>query len=165
MYAYKAVPPSTKNVEDLKLMIIAATELHGGCVARVAGRPWSAVTFVPSARRPGASQPVAQLEDNERDTARVYLLEDRAHRLLRCRPLEYNHRHRVRDHVVQHPLEEVVPALHPRRVGRRRRSPANGMLALSTRSPGLILGTGQGEITTDIEAHTERARAGRTVRR
>jgi hypothetical protein len=61
LYAYKGVSPSAKSVDDLKLMIMAATELHGDCVARVAGRPWSAVTFVPSARRPGASHPVAQL--------------------------------------------------------------------------------------------------------
>jgi hypothetical protein len=61
LYAYKGVPPSPKSVEDLKLMIMAATALHGGCVARAAGRPWSAVTFVPSARRPGATHPVAQL--------------------------------------------------------------------------------------------------------
>lgn len=61
LYAYKATTPSLKSLNDLKLMVMAATRLHSGCVARIAGRPWSAVTFVPSARRPGATHPVAQL--------------------------------------------------------------------------------------------------------
>jgi hypothetical protein len=61
LYAYKAVPPSPKSADDLSLMVMAATRLHGDCLARRAGRPWSAVTFVPSAQRPGATHPVAQL--------------------------------------------------------------------------------------------------------
>lgn len=35
LYAYKALPPSPKSVDDLKLMIMTATELHGSCVTRV----------------------------------------------------------------------------------------------------------------------------------
>src|ERR1700756_3251222 len=51
--AYKQVPPAAKCLEDMQLMVLAATYIHGPCVAKVAGEPWSAITFVPSAARPG----------------------------------------------------------------------------------------------------------------
>ena len=59
--AHKQIPPSTKNAEDMALMILVAMYLHRGCVTRVAGRPWSAVTFIPSVSRPGPEHPTAQL--------------------------------------------------------------------------------------------------------
>lgn len=62
--AYKGRPPSEKSAVDMALVVIAATWLHHDCVARVAGRPWSAVTFIPSASRPGIDHPVAELARN-----------------------------------------------------------------------------------------------------
>jgi len=61
VFGYKAEPPAPKCRRDLRLMVFAATTLHGRCVARRIGSPWDAVTFVPSLRRPGREHPVAQL--------------------------------------------------------------------------------------------------------
>ncbi len=58
--AYKASPPAPKCAQDLRLMTVAATYLHGRCIAATTGR-WQAVTFVPSAKRPGGAHPVADL--------------------------------------------------------------------------------------------------------
>lgn len=52
--------PSHKCLQDLKLMMLAGTWLHGECIARTAGW-WQVVTFVPSASRPGPEHPVAEL--------------------------------------------------------------------------------------------------------
>lgn len=59
--AYKQVPPAPKCLEDMKLMVLAATYIHGACIAKAAGGPWSAVTFVPSATRSGPEHPAADL--------------------------------------------------------------------------------------------------------
>lgn len=59
--AYKQVPPAPKCLDDMRLMVLAATYLHGACIAQAAGGPWSAVTFVPSATRPGPEHPAAEL--------------------------------------------------------------------------------------------------------
>jgi hypothetical protein len=59
--AYKQIPPALKCGDDMRLMILAATYVHGSCIARVAGAPWAAVTFVPSATRPGPEHPTAEL--------------------------------------------------------------------------------------------------------
>ncbi|RZS38868.1 hypothetical protein EV193_10479 [Herbihabitans rhizosphaerae] len=61
VWAYKERPPAPKCANDMALMIKAAETLHGDCIARQAGGPWTAITFVPSAGRPGASHPVANL--------------------------------------------------------------------------------------------------------
>jgi hypothetical protein len=61
MRSYKERPPVTKSVKDLSLMVLAATALHGDCIARPAGRPWSAVTFVPSTHHPVDRHPLAEL--------------------------------------------------------------------------------------------------------
>jgi hypothetical protein len=61
MWTYKQRPPVTKSVKDLSLMVLAATALHGDCIARAAGRPWSAVTFVPSTRQAIDRHPLAEL--------------------------------------------------------------------------------------------------------
>ncbi|NLT57181.1 MAG: hypothetical protein GXX79_21990 [Actinomycetales bacterium] len=61
VFAYKNLThPVGKCLTDLGLMIKAATALHGDCIAREAGGPWTVVTFVPSAARPGLSHPVSQ---------------------------------------------------------------------------------------------------------
>lgn len=52
--------PSPGCLDDLRLMILAGTLLHGECVARSVGW-WQVVTFVPSATRPGPEHPVAEL--------------------------------------------------------------------------------------------------------
>lgn len=54
------VQPSPGCLADLKLMMLAGTLLHGGCIARTVGW-WQVVTFVPSATRPGPEHPVADL--------------------------------------------------------------------------------------------------------
>jgi hypothetical protein len=59
--AYKRIPPAPKCLEDMQLMVLAATYIHGPCIAKAAGDPWSAVTFVPSATRPGPEHPAADL--------------------------------------------------------------------------------------------------------
>lgn len=61
MWTYKQRPPVTKSVKDLSLMVLAATVLHGGCIARAAGRPWSALTYVPSTHHPIDRHPLAEL--------------------------------------------------------------------------------------------------------
>lgn len=61
MYAYKSRPPAHRCANDLALTILGATVLHRDCVARVAGGPWEAVTYVPSARAQGRAHPAAQL--------------------------------------------------------------------------------------------------------
>jgi hypothetical protein len=58
--AYKAPTPALKCVQDLQLMMGAATYLHGRCIAAMVGW-WQVVTFVPSASRPGGEHPVAGL--------------------------------------------------------------------------------------------------------
>lgn len=61
MWTYKQRPPVTKSVKDLSLMVLAATALHSNCIARAAGQPWSAVTYVPSTRHPIDRHPLAVL--------------------------------------------------------------------------------------------------------
>lgn len=61
MYAYKRTPPVEKCANDLALMILGGSILHGECIARAAGVWWGVITFVPSAKRPGADHPAAQL--------------------------------------------------------------------------------------------------------
>lgn len=60
VYSYKRRPPAPKCVQDLNLMMLAGTWLHGACIARMVGW-WQVVTFVPSADRPGPDHPVAGL--------------------------------------------------------------------------------------------------------
>lgn len=59
--AYKQIPPAPKCLDDMRLMVLGATYIHGSCIARAAGEPWAAVTFVPSVNRPGAEHPAAEL--------------------------------------------------------------------------------------------------------
>lgn len=64
MYGYKSMSgPSEEIRRDLKLLVLAGSYLHRRCVAAVVGGPWSTVTFVPSAKRPGMDHPVLQLAD------------------------------------------------------------------------------------------------------
>jgi pyrimidine operon attenuation protein/uracil phosphoribosyltransferase len=58
---YKTVPPVPRCAADMALMVRAAGMIHSDCVEKAAGAPWSAVTFVSSASRPGAVHPVAEL--------------------------------------------------------------------------------------------------------
>lgn len=58
--AYKASPPARKCAQDLRLMTVTATYVHGRCIAATTGW-WQAITFVPSAARPGGEHPVADL--------------------------------------------------------------------------------------------------------
>lgn len=48
-------------------MILVATVLHGPCIARAVGHGWDAVTYVPSATRPGPEHPVRDLADQAAD--------------------------------------------------------------------------------------------------
>lgn len=48
-------------LNDLRLMVLAATRIHARCVVEAAGRIWDSVTFVPSRNRPIAKHPVAEL--------------------------------------------------------------------------------------------------------
>jgi predicted amidophosphoribosyltransferase len=59
--AYKRIPPAPKCLEDMKLMVLGATYLHGACLAHATGGLWTAVTFVSSADRPGPEHPAAEL--------------------------------------------------------------------------------------------------------
>jgi len=59
--AYKHSPPAPKCLDDMRLMVLGATFIHGPCLASTAGAVWTAVTFVPSAGRPGPEHPVAEL--------------------------------------------------------------------------------------------------------
>jgi len=52
--------PSLENLQDLQLMIHTASSLHGQCIAGDVGW-WEALTFVPSAKRPGTEHPVVEL--------------------------------------------------------------------------------------------------------
>ncbi len=54
------VQPSPGCMNDLRLMVLAGTLLHGECIARAVGW-WQVVTFVPAATRPGPEHPVAEL--------------------------------------------------------------------------------------------------------
>jgi hypothetical protein len=62
--AYKRIPPASKCAQDLALMVLAATFVHGNCMRGAVGQDWSALTFVPSASRPGPEHPVAELARN-----------------------------------------------------------------------------------------------------
>ncbi|MGH8920602.1 MAG: hypothetical protein ACRD0H_20100, partial [Actinomycetes bacterium] len=53
--------PSSKCLQDLKLMMLASTLLHGECIASTVGSWWQVLTFVPSQTRPGPEHPVAEL--------------------------------------------------------------------------------------------------------
>lgn len=55
VFRYKRTPPAPRCLEDLHLMMRVGSLLHAGCVDAVSAAPWSAVTFVPSATRPGLS--------------------------------------------------------------------------------------------------------------
>jgi predicted amidophosphoribosyltransferase len=68
VYSYKRRPPAPKCAHDLNLMMLAGTWLHGTCIAHTVSW-WQAVTFVPSANRPGPDHPVAELA---RHVHRVY---------------------------------------------------------------------------------------------
>lgn len=57
--AYKRSPPVDECVENMHLVARVATILHGRCIEGLAGLPVEAVTFVPSAQRPGPDHPVA----------------------------------------------------------------------------------------------------------
>jgi len=61
-YAYKNTPPAATCVEDMQLMVNAATSIHGGCIAAVDSW-WDSITFVPSTKRdlPPREQPTAGL--------------------------------------------------------------------------------------------------------
>jgi hypothetical protein len=59
--AYKNSPPAEKCAQDMALMVLAATTIHADCIEKFVGKPWSTVTFVPSAKRPGSTHPVAEL--------------------------------------------------------------------------------------------------------
>lgn len=62
MYGYKgALASSDENRRDLKYLVLSAMHLHRHCIGAAVGRPWSAVTFVSSERRPGATHPVVEL--------------------------------------------------------------------------------------------------------
>lgn len=52
--------PASKCVTDLSLMILVGSLLQGACMAWHGGW-WGAVTFVPSASRPGPEHLVAEL--------------------------------------------------------------------------------------------------------
>ncbi|MGH4008022.1 MAG: hypothetical protein ACRDTH_07660, partial [Pseudonocardiaceae bacterium] len=54
------VQPSPGCLNDLKLMMLAGTLLHGQCIARTVGW-WQVVTFIPSVSYPGMEHPVAEL--------------------------------------------------------------------------------------------------------
>jgi phosphoribosylpyrophosphate synthetase len=57
---YKETPPAPGCLQDLRLLAGAGAYLHGRCIAATVGW-WQAVTFVPSAKRPGTVHPVAHL--------------------------------------------------------------------------------------------------------
>lgn len=59
--AYKQSPPAPKCADDLALMVLAATFIHGKCMQRAIGQPWTAITFVPSVNHPGPDHPVVEL--------------------------------------------------------------------------------------------------------
>lgn len=59
--AYKRTPPAEKCARDMNLMVAAATFLHDKCIAKAIGSSWEAITFVPSASKPGPEHPVAEL--------------------------------------------------------------------------------------------------------
>ncbi|HVL83044.1 MAG TPA: phosphoribosyltransferase [Pseudonocardia sp.] len=62
VWRYKhPVQPSPGCLDDLRLMMLAGTLLHGDCIARAVGLWWDVVTFVPSATRPGTGHPVVEL--------------------------------------------------------------------------------------------------------
>lgn len=48
-YAYKYVPPAETCEQDMRLLVRAATVIHGRCIAAVGW--WDSVTFVPSTKR------------------------------------------------------------------------------------------------------------------
>jgi phosphoribosylpyrophosphate synthetase len=61
VFRYKScLQPSLENRQDLQLMIHTASSLHGACIAGAVGW-WEALTFVPSAKRPGTQHPVVEL--------------------------------------------------------------------------------------------------------
>ena len=77
MWQYKnLIQPVAECLRDLKLMMLTATWLHGGCISRTVGW-WEVVTFVPSAKRPGTTHPVVELARQvapfELDATRVLL--------------------------------------------------------------------------------------------
>lgn len=61
-YAYKNVPPAESCVQDMQLMVNAATLIHGRCIAALESW-WDSVTFVPSTKRdvPAGQQAAAGL--------------------------------------------------------------------------------------------------------
>lgn len=61
MWTYKQ-PPVTKSVRDLSLMVLAATVLHHQWIAAAGvGRPWTAITFVPSTHHAVERRPLVEL--------------------------------------------------------------------------------------------------------
>lgn len=61
VYRYKHPRfPAPKCVTDLSLMVLVGSLLHGARIAQTVGW-WGAVTFVPSAMRPGPEHPAAEL--------------------------------------------------------------------------------------------------------
>lgn len=79
MYGYKGtLASSDENRRDLKFLVLSAMRLHRHCIGTAVGRPWSAVTFVSSQRRPGVRHPVVELAQQvaAHDAAAVRLLLD-----------------------------------------------------------------------------------------
>ncbi|MGQ0840517.1 hypothetical protein [Actinokineospora sp.] len=76
-YKRQQPQPAPKCAKDMAMMIGVAEALHGRCIARAAGEPWSAVTFVPSDKRPGATHPLAalarQIQTNNESRNRLLL--------------------------------------------------------------------------------------------
>ncbi|MBW4718884.1 phosphoribosyltransferase [Saccharothrix obliqua] len=70
MRAYKATPPAQKCAQDLAYMVAAASTIHEHCIPAVLGSRWESITFVPSAKTPGASHPVAELARTVRGVPR-----------------------------------------------------------------------------------------------
>ncbi len=60
VYGYKRLPPAPKCERDLRLMMRVGGLLHGACIATSFGE-WQAITFIPSAKRPGPDHPSAGL--------------------------------------------------------------------------------------------------------
>jgi hypothetical protein len=61
MTQYKAPRPSALAQENVALLMLIATYLHGPCMQQAARSDWQTLTFVPSVRHPGISHPVVDV--------------------------------------------------------------------------------------------------------
>lgn len=61
VYWYKRNPPAPRCVQDLRLMMMVGGLLHADCIDAVSVASWTAVTFVPSAERPGVTHACLEL--------------------------------------------------------------------------------------------------------